>query len=97
MCGRFTQAYTWAQIVALHQFTQPALNLEPHHNVAPTNAIDVVILRDDAPTFGPNPLGSDACVVEGTRKEVASTCLLQRGRRPMSLCAYASALLGITR
>jgi hypothetical protein len=42
MCGRFTQAYTWAQLVALYRLTQPALNLEPRYNIAPTTTIDVV-------------------------------------------------------
>ena len=43
MCGRFTQHYTWAQIVALYRLTQPALNLNPHYNIAPTDTIDAVI------------------------------------------------------
>jgi len=45
MCGRFTQAYTWREIVALHRLTQPAVNLQARYNIAPTTAIDVVIPR----------------------------------------------------
>jgi len=46
MCGRFTQNYTWREIVALYQLTQPALNLQPRYNIAPTTTIDAVIPRD---------------------------------------------------
>jgi putative SOS response-associated peptidase YedK len=45
MCGRFTQAYTWRELVALYRLTQPAINLQPHYNIAPTTTIDVVIPR----------------------------------------------------
>ncbi len=43
MCGRFTQNYTWREIVALYQLTQPALNLQPRYNIAPTTTIDALI------------------------------------------------------
>ena len=36
MCGRFTQAYTWRESVALYGLTQPALNLQPRYDIAPT-------------------------------------------------------------
>ena len=45
MCGRFTQAYTWRELVTLYGLTQPALNLQPRYNIAPTATIDVLILR----------------------------------------------------
>lgn len=45
MCGRFTQAYTWRVLVALYRLTQPAVNLQPRYNIAPTTTIDVVIPR----------------------------------------------------
>jgi putative SOS response-associated peptidase YedK len=43
MCGRFTQAYTWRELVALYRLTQPAINLQPRYNIAPTTTIDAVI------------------------------------------------------
>jgi putative SOS response-associated peptidase YedK len=43
MCGRFTQAYTWRELVALYGLTQPARNIEPRYNIAPTTTIDAVI------------------------------------------------------
>ena len=46
MCGRFTQAYTWRELVALYGLTQPALNLQPRYNIAPTATIDVLIPRN---------------------------------------------------
>lgn len=48
MCGRFTQHYTWEQLVRLYRLTQPARNLEPHYNIPPTTTIDVVRVHDDA-------------------------------------------------
>lgn len=43
MRGHFTQAYTWREIVALYRLTQPAVNLQPRYNIAPTTTVDVVI------------------------------------------------------
>src|SRR3974377_973676 len=45
MCGRSPQAYTWAELVALYGLTQPAMNLQPRYNIAPTATIDVLIPR----------------------------------------------------
>lgn len=42
MCGRFTQAYSWAEIHAFLSLTGPARNLRPRYNIAPTTPIDVV-------------------------------------------------------
>jgi len=46
MCGRFTQAYTWRELVALYRLTVPASNLEPRYNVAPTTTIDAITSRE---------------------------------------------------
>jgi len=43
MCGRFTQRYTWQELVALYRLTQPARNVEPRYNIAPTTIIDALI------------------------------------------------------
>jgi putative SOS response-associated peptidase YedK len=43
MCGRFTQHYTWRELVALYRLTIPAVNLQPRYNVAPTTTIDVIV------------------------------------------------------
>ena len=45
MCGRFTQAYTWRELVALYGLTKPARNLQPRYNIAPTTPVDVLIPR----------------------------------------------------
>ena len=42
MYGRFTQSYTWRDLVEVYQLTQPARNLRPRYNIAPTMTIDVV-------------------------------------------------------
>ena len=41
MCGRFTQAYTWAEVHAFLDLMGPARNLRPRYNIAPTTTIDV--------------------------------------------------------
>jgi len=46
MRGRFTQAYTWHELVALYRLTQPPVNLQAHFNIAPTDTVDVVAMRD---------------------------------------------------
>ena len=49
MCGRFTQRYTWAEIVAfLRVFAPPDAtpNLRPRYNTAPTTEIEVVVPTD---------------------------------------------------
>jgi putative SOS response-associated peptidase YedK len=47
MCGRFTQAYTWRELVALYRLTQPAVNLQVHY--APTDTVDAVVVCDGKP------------------------------------------------
>jgi len=46
MCGRYTNALTWRQIVELYRITQPgpeaAPNLAPRYNLAPTQIAPVV-------------------------------------------------------
>ena len=43
MCGRFTQAYTWEQLVRLYRLTMPAVNTQPSYNVCPTDQVDVIL------------------------------------------------------
>ena len=38
MCGRFTQAYTWRELVTLYGLTQPAMNLQPRYNIGGNSA-----------------------------------------------------------
>ena len=47
MCGRFTQRYTWRDVVAFSRLAMPApaLNLRPRYNLAPSQAAAVV--RED--------------------------------------------------
>ncbi|WP_119459738.1 SOS response-associated peptidase [Rhodospirillaceae bacterium SYSU D60014] len=46
MCGRYTNALTWREIVRLYRITEPsaanAPNLEPRYNLAPTQSAPVV-------------------------------------------------------
>jgi hypothetical protein len=34
MFGRFTQTYTWRELVELYRLTQPAFNLGPRYMIA---------------------------------------------------------------
>jgi putative SOS response-associated peptidase YedK len=74
MCGRFTQAYTWRELVALYRLTQPAINLQPRYNIAPTTTIDVVIPRGgDLLELVPMRWGLIPSWWKKTAKEVPST------------------------
>lgn len=48
MCGRFTQLYSWRDLVALYRIhDQAPANLAPRYNIAPTQDIDMIIPEGD--------------------------------------------------
>jgi putative SOS response-associated peptidase YedK len=73
MCGRFTQKYTWRELVELYRPTQAARNLEPRYNVAPTTTIDAVHVRDGSRELVPMRWGLVPSWWKKTLKEVPST------------------------
>jgi putative SOS response-associated peptidase YedK len=73
MCGRFTQSYTWRELVGLYRLNQPARNLRPRYNIAPTTAIDVVRSGDSVPELVPMRWGVIPGWWKKTAKEVPST------------------------
>jgi putative SOS response-associated peptidase YedK len=73
MCGRFTQAYTWQELVALYRLTQPARNLEPRYNIAPTTIVDAVIPHSGARELVPMRWGLIPWWWKKTAKEAPAT------------------------
>jgi putative SOS response-associated peptidase YedK len=53
MCGRFTQAYTWAEVERFLSIIGPARNLRPRYNISPTTRIDVLRFSESGREFGP--------------------------------------------
>jgi len=73
MCGRFTQSYTWRELVELYRLTQLARNLRPRYNIAPTTAIDVVRSAETGPELVPMRWGIIPGWWKKTAKEVPPT------------------------
>jgi putative SOS response-associated peptidase YedK len=73
MCGRFTQKYTWREMVDLYRLTQPARNLEPRYNIAPTTTIDVLRVRNGAREIAPMRWGLVPGWWKKSLKEVPAT------------------------
>jgi len=42
LCGRFTQAYSWQEILDFLNVFGPPQNLRAHYNIAPTMDADVI-------------------------------------------------------
>ena len=42
MCGRFTQAYTWAEVETFLSVIGDGRNLQPNYNLAPTDTVHAV-------------------------------------------------------
>jgi putative SOS response-associated peptidase YedK len=66
---RFTQAYTWAELVAFYRLTQPAMNLQRRYNIAPTATIDVLIPRNSDQLWQ-NALGPSCTVPQWWKKSL---------------------------
>jgi putative SOS response-associated peptidase YedK len=72
-CGRFTQAYTWRGLVSLYRLTQPAVNLQPHYNVAPTATVDTLITRETGLALVPMQWGLIPWWWKKSKREMPAT------------------------
>ena len=73
MCGRFTQFFTWRELVELYRLAQAARNLRPRYNIAPTTTIDLMQLAEAGPELVPMRWGLIPSWWKRTAKEVLST------------------------
>ena len=48
MCGRFVQAYTWSELHEVLDILGPNRNLPARYNLAPTQAVDVILAQGEA-------------------------------------------------
>ena len=54
MCGRFTQAFTWAEVIAFYKLVDEIVpSLAASWNVAPTHNAGVIVLGRDGLSFQP--------------------------------------------
>lgn len=67
MCGRFSQAYTWEEIVTFSQpLTVPAdrPNLRARYNIPPTTDVDIIVKTEAGRELRKARWGADPGVVE---------------------------------
>ena len=53
MCGRYTRAYTWPELVALYGVALGTSNLQPRYNICPTTTVDTVVSLHGKPNLVP--------------------------------------------
>jgi putative SOS response-associated peptidase YedK len=91
MCGRFTQAYTWAEINAFLSVIGPARNLRPRYNIAPTTQIDVLRSSDEGHELVPMRWGLVPAWWKKSLSELPSTFNARVetvGEKPMFRSAF---------
>ena len=78
MCGRFTNQFTWRELVDLYRITEPYLvpisNLQPRFNFAPTDTGPVIRVDNEArrepammrwglvPSWAKDEMGAARCI-----------------------------------
>ena len=77
MCGRFTQKFTWSELIELYRLTQPPQNLQPSYNVCPTDPVSVIIPGETFPYA--DALAVDPEMVEEVAERTPSHLQCQSG------------------
>ena len=75
MCGRFSDLFTWEDVLKHYRLIGTPLNLEPSYNVCPTDTIGTVVARDGKRVFERMRWGIDSRARRGTKK-IQAGCLI---------------------
>ena len=67
------QHYTWFDQLRLHRFTAPARNLQPRHNIVPTETVDVIMPQHGGHAVVPMRWGLVAGWWKAPLKELPAT------------------------
>lgn len=91
MCGRFTQAYSWSEVVEFLRVIAPAArNLRPRYNVSPTTTVEVVRVVDGVRELVPMRWGLVPSWWKKPLKDLPSTinAWVKTAQKPMFRGAY---------